>query len=253
MDTSKALVQYLLRLGDDQLVLGHQLSLWCGHAPILEEDIALANIALDCLGQAQHLLALAAKEEGAGRTADDLAYFRDEVAFCNSQLVERPNGDFAVTITRQFLFEAYAFELFRQLSNSSHAELAAIAARSVKESRYHLRHCRQWVLRLGDGTQESHDRMTTALEALWPHTSELFMMDAIHLHLVEQGIAPDLNALQVNWHELVTRVLTEATLTVPPMAPTPIYSARDGFHSEHLGHMLAEMQSVARAHPGVQW
>jgi ring-1,2-phenylacetyl-CoA epoxidase subunit PaaC len=227
-------LEFLLRLGDDRLVLGHRLSEWCGHAPILEEDIALANIALDCIGHASALLHLAGEVEGKGRTADDLAYFRDAMDFRNCLLVEQPNGDFAFTIARQFLFDAYAAHLYEALQEHSHHELAAIATKAVKEIRYHLRHSSEWTRRLGDGTEESHRRIQHAFDELWQFTDELFEVEP-HLKLA--------------WDNTVNEVLASATLKRPPdNAP-----CRRSQHTEHLGHMLAEMQSLARSIPGAQW
>jgi ring-1,2-phenylacetyl-CoA epoxidase subunit PaaC len=250
-----ALFEYLLRLGDDRLVLGHRLSEWCGHGPILEEDIALSNVALDLLGQATILLRLAGEIEGQGRDEDALAYFREAVEFRNCLLVEQPKGDFAQTIVRQFLFDVYDVVLLDALSASANAELAAIAAKSLKEAKYHVRHSGEWMLKLGDGTDESHRRAQTALDALWRFTPELFAADEIDRELVATGIAPDLAALQPQWESLVRDVLERATLTTPNVVPLPAGSrgGRTGAHSELLGHMLAEMQIVARSHPGASW
>lgn len=249
-----ALFELLLRLGDDRLVLGHRVSEWCGHGPILEEDIALANIALDLIGQATMLLRLAGEIEGAGRDEDALAYFRDEVQFRNCLLVEQPNGDFAVTIVRQFLFDVYAVVMLDALTRSSHAPLAAIAAKALKEAKYHVRHSGDWMLKLGDGTEESHGRMQRALDALWRFTPELFAADAIDRALEAEGIAPDLQALHSQWIGIVRDVVERATLTLPADVPVRAgRTARQGAHSEHLGHLLAQMQIVARSHPGAQW
>ncbi len=248
------LFELLLRLGDDRLVLGHRVSQWCGHGPILEEDIALANIALDLVGQATMLLHLAGDVEGAGRDEDALAYFRDEIHFRNCLLVEQPNGDFGVTIVRQFLFDVYSVVVFDALTRSTHPELAAIAAKSLKEVKYHLRHSGDWLLKLGDGTSESHDRAQRALDSLWRFTPELFAGDDIDRAAQAAGIGPDLAALQAQWIAIVSDVVERATLTLPPDVPLRAgRTARQGAHSEHLGHMLAEMQIVARSHPGAQW
>jgi ring-1,2-phenylacetyl-CoA epoxidase subunit PaaC len=249
---STDLVEYLLRHGDDRLVLGHRLSEWCGHAPILEEDIALANIALDLVGQANLLLGLAGQVEGAGRDADALAYFREAVAFRNLQLVELPKGDFGFTIVRQFLFDAYDVPFLEALQRSSHEELAGIAAKAYKEARYHLRHSAEWVIKLGDGTEESHQRMQAALDQLWRFTGELFEADDVDRALAAAGIAPDLAALAPRWRERVEAVLREATLRIPPSTPAML-GGRRGWHTEHLGLMLAEMQIVARSFPGAKW
>jgi ring-1,2-phenylacetyl-CoA epoxidase subunit PaaC len=247
-----ALVEYLLRLGDDRLVLGHRLSEWCGHAPILEEDIALANISLDFIGQASRFLSLAGEIEGKGRTEDTLAYFREPVEFRNVQLVEQPNGDFAHTIVRQLLFDAYDVLVLAALETAPHETLAGIAAKAVKEARYHLRHSAEWVRMLGDGTPESHDRAQQALDALWMYTAELFEADDVDAAMTAQGIGPVLSDLRPRWREMVGAVVSDATLTLPSDG----FSARggrQGRHGEAFGHMLAEMQSLARAHPGASW
>jgi len=251
----KALFEYLQRLGDDRLILGHRLSEWCGHGPILEEDIALANVALDLLGQATIFLRMAGEVEGQGRDEDALAYFREAVEFRNCQLVELPKGDFAFTIARQFLFDVYDVVLLDALTKSTNAELAAIAAKSLKEARYHVRHSGEWMLKLGDGTEESHRRVQTALDTLWRFTGELFAADQIDAELAASGVAPDLAALKPQWESLVRDVLDRATLTTPndvPRLPNA-KGGRSGAHTEHLGHLLAEMQIVARSHPGATW
>jgi ring-1,2-phenylacetyl-CoA epoxidase subunit PaaC len=251
-ETRTALVAYLQRHGDDRLVLGHRLSEWCGHAPILEEDIALANIALDFVGQANLLLGLAGQLEGQGRDADAFAYFREAVEFRNLQLAELPKGDFGFTIVRQFLFDAYDVPFLEALQGGAHAELAGIAAKAYKEARYHLRHSAEWVIKLGDGTAESHERVQSALDELWRFTGELFAMDETDRTLVAAGVAPDLVALESGWRERVTAVVRQATLTLPDSTPAML-GGRRGRHTEHLGHLLAEMQIVARSFPGVTW
>ena len=245
-------VEYLLRVADDRLVLGHRLSEWCGHAPILEEDIAVANLALDLVGQANAVLDLAAEREGRGRTADDLAFFRDAREFRNLQLVELPKGDFAFTTVRQFLFDVYDVVLLEALQNSADAELSALAAKMLKEARYHVRHSGEWVLKLGDGTAESHRRAQHALDELWRFTGELFLSDDLDRELASRGIAPDPSSLRDRWQQQVARVLEAATLRLPDDRSLA-RGGRQGLHTEYLGHMLAEMQSVARAHPGAQW
>ncbi len=248
------LFEVLLRLGDDRLVLGHRVSEWCGHGPILEEDIALANVALDLIGQATMFLRLAGEAEAKGRDEDALAYFRDETQFRNCLLVEQPNGDFAVTIVRQFLFDVYAVVALDALTRSTHPELAAIAAKSLKEAKYHVRHSGDWMLKLGDGTEESHSRMQRALDGLWRFTPELFAADDIDRLAMAEGLAPEPQALHVQWSAIVRDVCERATLTVPADAPLRAgRTARQGAHSEHLGHLLAEMQIVARSHPGAKW
>jgi ring-1,2-phenylacetyl-CoA epoxidase subunit PaaC len=243
---------YLLRLADDRLVLGHRLSEWCGHAPILEEDIALANIALDLIGQATALLAFAAQREGRGRSADDLAYFRDAREYRNLQLCELPNGDFAVTIVRQFLFDAYDHALLGALQGSADQELAGIAAKALKECRYHRRHSAEWVVKLGDGTAESHARAQAALDELWRFTGEPFLADDLDAAMAAAGVAPDPASLRDEWLRQVTEVVRASTLRLPDDRSVA-RGGRQGLHTEHLGHMLAEMQSVARAHPGAEW
>ena len=248
----EALVEYLLRLGDDRLVLGHRNSEWCGHGPVLEEDIATANIALDLLGQATLFLRLAGQVEGEGRDEDALAYWRDENRFTNLQMLELPRGDFGFTILRQCLFDAWSFHHLQELARSTNADLAAVAAKSHKETRYHLRHSSEWVLRLGDGTDESHRRMQAALEELWPWTAELTWQNEVDAVLCAKGIVPDLDLLRAPWEAMVGDVLGRATLIIPN-APMRMTGGRLGRHTEHLGHMLAEMQIVARSHPGAQW
>ena len=246
------LVEYLLRVGDDRLVLGHRLSEWCGHGPILEEDIALANIALDLVGQANLFLTLAGREEGAGRDADALAYFREAIEYRNALIGELPRGDFAFTIMRQFLVSVHAALLFEKLQRSSHAELAGIAAKAYKETRYHARHSAGWVLKLGDGTEESQARAQRALDELWRFTGELFEVDEVEQRLVEAGVAADAAALREPWRGEVARVIDEATLRLPDDGFMQ-RGGRTGRHTEHLGHLLAEMQIVARSFPGAQW
>ena len=246
------LFEYLLRHGDDRLVLGHRLSEWCGHGPILEEDIAMANVALDLIGHATTLLALAGEVEGQGRNEDALAYFRDGTAYRNALLVEQPNGDFAVTMVRQFLFDAYSVLLWDQLSRCAHGQLAAIATKSLKEDQYHLRHSSEWVVRLGDGTEESHARTQQALDAVWRFTAELFDHDAVDEAVAAQGVVVDHAAMRSLWDTMVNDVLPRATLTRPADGGMR-RGGRDGRHTESLGHMLATMQSVARAHPGATW
>ena len=248
-----ALFEYLLRLGDDALILGHRLSEWCGHGPMLEEDIALANIALDCVGQAHALLTLAGEVEGKGRTEDDLAYLRDTIAFRNVQLAELPRGDFGFTIARQFLFSAYAYLLYEGLRESAFAPLAGIAAKAYKEVRYHLRHCSEWFLRLGDGTAESHRRLQTALDDLWMYTGELFESDPILQTLITHGLTPDVPALGPRWKEMVAAIIDQATLTLPDDDQYMATGGRTGRHTEHLGLLLAEMQVLPRSYPNAVW
>jgi ring-1,2-phenylacetyl-CoA epoxidase subunit PaaC len=251
-EIANPLFEYLLRLGDDRLVLGHRMSEWCGHGPILEEDIAMANIALDLVGQGSALLKLASETEGAGRDEDALAYFRSEPEFRNVQMVELPIGDFAFTIVRQFLFDAYSVLLWDTLQRSSFAPLAGIAAKAIKEDRYHLRHTSDWVMRLGDGTEESHARAQAALIELWRFTGELFEADSVDSAVHQQGVVVDIAAIRSRWEQTVGDIVKRATLTLPA-AGASSSGGRRGRHTESLGHMLAEMQIVARSHPGAKW
>jgi ring-1,2-phenylacetyl-CoA epoxidase subunit PaaC len=246
------LFEYLLRLGDDRLVLGHRLSEWCGHAPILEEDIALANIALDLVGQANALLAKAAQAEGSGRDADALAFLRDGIDYRNALLVELPKGDFAITIARQYFFSTYAMFQAEALQRSADKELGGIAAKMFKESRYHVRHSGEWMLKLGDGTDESHRRLQDAVNELWRYTGELFLTDDAEQRLVAKRIAVDSATLEPQWLEQVNDVLERAGIEKPEVKWIQ-RGGRTGRHTEHLGRMLAEMQVLQRQHPGAAW
>jgi ring-1,2-phenylacetyl-CoA epoxidase subunit PaaC len=246
------LFEYCLRMGDNALILGHRLSEWCGHGPILEEDIAMINIALDHIGQATSILKYAAEIENKGRTEDDLAYFRDAQNFRNALLVEQENGDFAVTMARQFYYTTFSYLFFEALKNSKDATLAAIAEKSLKEVTYHLRHSSEWIVRMGDGTDESKERVQNAINDLWMYTGDLFTMNEVDNDLLKQGIAVDLTALKPKWDTMVADVLKRATLTMP----TSIYmqqGSKEGKHTEHLGFLLAEMQYLQRTYPGAQW
>jgi ring-1,2-phenylacetyl-CoA epoxidase subunit PaaC len=249
---SAALFEYLLRLGDTSLVLGQRLGEWIGHAPALEEDLGLANLALDLVGQARLLLTYAGEVEGKGRDEDALAYFREEHEYRNVTLAEQPNGDFAQTIVRQVLLDAWQRELYAALSDSKDERLAAIAAKSLKETRYHLRYSSGWLVRLGDGTDESHRRAQRALDDLWRFTGELFAADGVDAEVAAAGIAPPIATLAQGWSASVGDILTQAKLRRPADVPYSWYGKR-GEHSEHLGYLLAEMQSLQRAHPGAQW
>jgi ring-1,2-phenylacetyl-CoA epoxidase subunit PaaC len=239
----EALRTYCVRLADDRLVLGHRLSEWCGHAPILEEDIALANIALDLIGQANLFYGLAGDP-------DQLAYLRDAIDYQNALIVELPKGDFAFTIIRQFLFSAAALYQMEALSRSTNVDLGGIAAKATKETRYHVRHAGDWVLKLGDGTDESHRRAQDALNALWRYTGELFLMDAVDEALIAERVVPRLDPAP--WRETVTDVIHRATLTVPDDGYMQ-RGGRQGRHTEALGHLLSEMQILQRSHPGAKW
>ncbi len=246
------LAEYLLRLGDNCLILGHRLSEWCGHAPILEEDIALANIALDLIGQARALYTYAGEVEGAGHDEDKLAYRRDAPQFRNILLVEQPNGDFAVTIARQLLYSAFMDPYWRAMTTSKDATLAAIAAKAEKETAYHLRHSAEWLIRLGDGTEESHRRAQDALDELWMYTGELFEVDQVERALIAAGIAVDPAALKPEWDRTIDEVLREATLARPTGGWMQT-GGRTGRHSEHLGYILADLQFLQRAYPDAAW
>ena len=250
---SAALFEYAIRLGDDGLVLGHRLSEWCGFAPVLEEELSLANIALDNLDLAHAALAFAAEIESAGRDADALAYLREDGQFKNALLLEQPNHDFAWTIARQALSDAFALPNYRALAQSIDPRLAAIAAKAAKEAEYHARHARSWVLRLGDGTEESHRRMQTAFDELFPYLGELLESDVVTRELASAGIAPDPSTLAAEANAEIVALLREATLTQPEPGAFRPRGGRTGRHSEHLARMLAEMQVLARAHPGARW
>lgn len=243
---------FLLRLADDHLVLGHRVSEWCGHAPMLEEDLALPNIALDLIGQARGLYDHAGKVEGNGRLEDDLAYLRHERAYTNCLLVERENGDFAHTVTRQLFFSAFMEPYWAAMTTSGDDVLAAIAAKAVKEAAYHIRHAGEWVIRLGDGTAESARRMAEAVDALAPYVDELFEDDAITAAVAKAGIAPAPSAMRDAWLKTVGDVFAEAGLTLPEKRATRT-GGRRGLHGEEMGYLLAELQYVQRAYPGAQW
>ena len=251
-DTCDPSVQYLLHLGDDALILGHRLSEWCGHGPVLEEDIALSNLALDLVGLARQYYQLAAKRLGGDYTEDRLAYWRTDREFFNHVLVEQPNGDFADTMARQFFFDAFHFVQLEALADSSDAELAAIARKALKETTYHAQHSSEWVLRLGDGTDESHARMQAALQRLWPFTSELFTPSDVDRTAAQLGLGPDVAQLHGPWLDLVREVFDKATLALPE-TPAKLLRGKSGIHSESLSFLLAEMQSLPRAYPDATW
>ena len=248
-----ALFDYLLRLGDTTLILSHRLSEWCGHAPTIEEDLALPNVALDLIGQTQMWLGLAGEVEGQGRDADALAYLRTERQFRNLLLVEQPNGDFAVTLVRQFLFDAWHLELLSALTKSDHERIAEIAAKGLVEVRYHLVRSSEWMVRLGDGTAESHRRTQTAIDALWRYTGEMFVSDALEGELADAGIVPKSVELKAAWDQRVAEVFGDGTLNKPQEGWMAKGGKTDGVHTEHLGYLLAEMQSLPRMYPGARW
>lgn len=250
--TDAALHDFLLRTGDNTLILAHRLSEWCGHAPVLEEDIALANTALDLLGQTRLWLELAGKIEGKGRSADDLAYLRDVHEYRNVLLLERPNGDFGKTLMREFLFDAWHHLLLSELTRSADPTVREIAAKAVKEVSYHLDRSTDLVVRLGDGTDESRHRMQEALEDVWSYAGELFVGDAVDEQLDAAGVAPNPASLKPGWDRLIGDVLSRATLAAP--SETFVHKGgKRGIHTEHLGHVLAEMQFLQRAYPGASW
>jgi ring-1,2-phenylacetyl-CoA epoxidase subunit PaaC len=245
-------VDYLLRLGDTALVLGQRLSEWTGHAPIIEEDLALTNVALDLIGQARMWLSYAGEAQERGRDEDRLAYFRDAREYRNVLLVELPNGDYGRTLAREFLFDTWHYYLLRALGVSTDERIAGIAQKAVREVAYHVRRSGDWVVRLGDGTDVSAMKMQSALDELWPYTGELFRPDDVDAEMARRGIGPDLEALREPWLEHVRRVIADANLRLP--ADGWMHSGgKSGRHTEHLGYLLAEMQSVRRSVPGERW
>ncbi|MBS1944387.1 MAG: phenylacetate-CoA oxygenase subunit PaaC [Bacteroidetes bacterium] len=252
MTQQEALFRFALRMGDNTLVLGHRISEWCGHAPVLEEDIAQANIALDLIGQARNYLAYAGEVEGKGRGEDALAYLRDSREYINALITEQPKGDFAHTIVRSFLWDAFHLPLLKALANSPDERLKGIAEKAVKEVTYHLRHSSEWLVRFGDGTGESHGRAQAALNDLWRFTGELFEADDAERLLAKAGIIPQLENLKADWNATVDGVLKEATLQ-RPAGEWMASGGKHGMHTEHLGLMLAEMQVLQRTHPGATW
>jgi ring-1,2-phenylacetyl-CoA epoxidase subunit PaaC len=243
---------YVLRLGDTSLILAQRLSEWVGHAPVLEEELSLANLALDLLGQARYLLSYAGELEGRGRDEDALAFLRTEAEFRNVQLAEQPNGDFACTIVRQVLLDVFQVELYDRLQHSRDTRLGGIAATALRESLYHVRYSTGWLTRLGDGTEESHARTQAALERLWPFTRELCDSDAIDAEMCAEGLAPDLREVREAWTSRVAAALRAATLAPPAETSFSWYGKR-GEHGEHLGHLLTQMQYLQRTYPGARW
>ncbi len=248
----EALFQLLLRLGDNALILGHRVSEWCGHGPYLEEDIALANTALDLVGQAQLWLGLAGEVEGKGRSADNLAYLRDASGFRNLLLVERPNGHFGQTLMRQFLFDAWSLPMLTALGASTDTRVGDIARKAAVETSYHLERSTDLCLRLADGTQKSHDMMQEALDDLWPYTGEMFLGDGVDTVLADDGLAPDPTDLRGAWQKTVQQLADVGTLTLPD-GQFAHKGGKTGRHSEHLGYILSDMQFLQRAYPGATW
>jgi ring-1,2-phenylacetyl-CoA epoxidase subunit PaaC len=256
MNRDEQLFQYLLRLSDSPLILAQRLGEWVGHGPVLEEDIAQTNVGLDLLGQARHWLSYAGEVEArfrpAGRDEDQLAFLRDAGDFRNLLLVEQPNGTFADTMVRQFLFDAWHVLLLRALAGSADARIAGIAAKGAKEVAYHVERSGDWVIRLGDGTEESHSKAQSAIDDLWMYTGEMFMADAIELALIDAAIAADVRRMEAAWRKSVDAVFDAATLKSPDAAFMQ-QGGKRGVHTEHLGHLVAEMQVLPRAHPGARW
>jgi ring-1,2-phenylacetyl-CoA epoxidase subunit PaaC len=260
MSRDDGLFAYLLRLGDSPLILAQRLGEWVGKGPVIEEDMALTNVGLDLLGQARLWLSYAGEVEasrtGKGRTEDELAFLRDAGAFRNVLLVEQPNGSFAETIVRQFFFDTWHLPLLRALAQSCDPRIAEIAAKSAKEAAYHVERSGDWMIRLGDGTDESRSRMQAAVDALWMYTGELFHADALEQPLAAAGVAADVRALEAPWQAHVAAVFAEATLAMPQgvyMQGVKRPGGKAGVHTEHLGHLLAEMQFLPRAYPNSQW
>jgi ring-1,2-phenylacetyl-CoA epoxidase subunit PaaC len=246
------LIDYALHLADDALILGHRNSEWCGHGPVLEQDIAITNISLDLIGQARNFYQYAAQLKADGSTEDDLAYLRDGRKFKNCLLVEQSNGDWAKTILRQFLFSAYQYYLYQELQTSKDEQLSAIAEKSLKEVNYHLRWSSEWVIRLGDGTEESHQRILNAIEELWMYTGEMFEASSYELQAASEGTGAGLSSIKSKWEEKVKEVFNEATLAWPVNVFMQT-GGKEGRHTEHLGYILAELQFMQRAYPNSEW
>lgn len=247
-----SLIDYTLQLADNALIIGHRNSEWCGHGPVLEQDIAISNIALDFIGQARNFYQYAAELAGNNATEDSLAFLRDVPEYKNVLITELPNGDWAQTTLRQFLFSTYQYYFYQQLQNSSDTRLAAIAAKSLKEVTYHLRWSSEWVIRLGDGTEESKQRLLTAVDELWNFTGELFLPAAYETALLKENIGVDLSIIREQWHQKVQEVFAEATIQIPEKSWAQ-QGGKTGIHTEHLGYILAEMQFLQRAYPGAEW
>ena len=252
MTKQEALFEFLLRKADDSLIIGHRLSEWCGHGPILEEDIALTNIALDLIGQATELYKYAAEVEGKGRNEDDLAFLRIEREYKNVLLVEQTNGDFGKTIVRQFFFDHFEHLLYEGLMNSKDERISAIATKTIKEIKYHLRHSGEWIIRLGDGTEESHDRVQESVNLLARFVDEMFFQNEVDEILIKEGIIPDVKEFRAAFDKNIGDILEEATLSLPE-ENYQMSGGRKGVHSEHLGYLLAELQYMQRTYPGMEW
>lgn len=247
-----AVLEYATRLGDDSAILGHRISEWCSNAPFLEEDLALSNVALDYIGRARLYYAYAAELAADGRSEDDFAYMRDEREFSNLLIYELPRGDFAYTMVRQLLVDVHGLGFLTKLQHSSDKTLAGIAGKAIKETHYHLRRSKDWILRLGDGTHESHRRTQKAIDALWGYTPEMFELDAIEQQLADAGVGVDSAALKADWLATVESIFDEATLSVPT-EEWAVRGGRKGYHTENLGHLLTDMQFLHRSMPGMEW
>ena len=252
MTKKEALFEFLLRKADDSLIIGHRLSEWCGHGPVLEEDIALTNLALDLIGQATELYKYAAEVEGKGRTEDDLAFMRIEREYKNLLLVEQTNGDFGKTITRQFFFDNFEILFYQGLMKSTDQRIAEIAAKTIKEIKYHIKHASEWMIRLGDGTEESHNRVQKSVTLLARYIDEMFYQDEVDQLLIKEGVIPDTSQFREAFDTNVNNVLSEATLELPKEI-YPMDGGRKGVHSEHLGYLLTELQYMQRTYPGMEW
>ncbi len=252
MTADYAVRDYAVRLGDDALILGHRLSEWCSRGPFLEEDLALSNVALDFIGRARMFYTYAAELTGDGATEDQFAYQRDCRDFTNHLIHELPRGDFAFTMARQYLIDVYSIAFMQALQQSSDERLAGIASKAIKESRYHLRRSEDWIMRLGDGTEESNRRLQDAVNELWGFTPELFEMDALEGDLVASGIAVDVTALKDDWERSVRSTFAEANISIPD-EDWQVSGGRQGKHTEWLGHLLSDLQFVQRAYPGLEW
>lgn len=250
-----SLVQYILHLADNSFINGHRLSEWCGHGPALEVDMALSNIALDNIGAARSFYQYAAQLEGGDKTEDYYPHWRTLREFRNVLLVELPNGDFADTIARSFFFDAYQFLFYKALTNSKDLQLAAIAEKSLKEVTYHLRFSSEWVIRLGDGTEESKEKMQASIHKLWDYTGELFSASEIEKEMIDEGIAPDISLLRSEWDKIIADTLEEATLSYPLRADGAWFQSggKRGIHTEHFGFILAEVQYMQKTYPGAEW
>lgn len=252
MTREEALYNFCLRLGDTSLILGQRMAEWCSNGPYLEEDIALSNIGLDLFGQARTMLSYASEIEGKGKTEDDLAFHRNEREFYNTLLSERPNGHFGDTIARNFLNDAFFFHFYQALTKSKDEKIAAHATKSLKEITYHLRHNSEWMIRLGDGTEESHKKIQESLNNVWSYTGDMFEMNEVDELLIKEGISFNLNDIKVKWEDTINEILTRAKLQKPE--DEYMHSGRlNGVHSEHLGHLLSEMQYIPRAYPDAKW